>query len=572
MNRRVRLDPSLFSLLFLGIILYWNSLQTPFLWDEDKLIVADPRVHDWSRFPDIFLKSFFGVSDFYYRPLATLSFRIDHMVWEFNPLGYHLTNLLFHLANTFIVYLLYRHFFKKAQLAFWGAFLFLAHPAHVEAVTYIPSRTDLLSFFFFLASFYFYVKGRGADKKSPLYFGSVLCYALALLSKERATFLPLLVFSHLLLVDREKVRWKGREGALLLSMGCCLVAWAFVRRSVSIRMSLLSALDIPRLLPRLSVLPEILFAYARIWFFPWPLHMGRIIPIALLEVRSVLLGWSCFFFFLAGLLVLFRKALERFWLVWIAVSLLPVVQIFPIYFNPPPLLLAVSEYLLYFASAGIIGLLASRFGSFFVVEGRGGLLKSAPTVLLGATLTLFSFMVIWRNGEYRDRITFFEQTVRYAPYHASAYNHLGLAYKANGDLKEAEKAFQKALSLDPREGFPYANLGLLAYERGEFEKAYPYYQEALMRMPENSVVFHYLGMLEARRGEARKAIQFYEKAIEVEPDALYSYVPASRLYWELGEKEKALEVVNQGLKRDPSHRHLQKIKKWLEERLLIKTL
>ena len=110
-------------LIVLGTVLYWNSLTTPFIWDEENLILNDPRVHYWSRLPEIFLRPFFvgntqGVP--YYRPLATLSFRIDHRVWGFNPLGYHLTNLFFHLANTLLVYLLFIRFFKNPTLSFFG--------------------------------------------------------------------------------------------------------------------------------------------------------------------------------------------------------------------------------------------------------------------------------------------------------------------------------------------------------------------------------------------------------------------------------------------------------------------
>ena len=124
-------------LLVLGAVLYGNSLKTPFLWDEDALITHEPRVHTWSLFPEIFTRPFLTRSPgfaLYYRPLITLSFRIDHMFWGFNPFGYHLTNLLFHLLNTLLVYFLFVRFFRNPTLSFFGAFLFLAHPAHVEAV------------------------------------------------------------------------------------------------------------------------------------------------------------------------------------------------------------------------------------------------------------------------------------------------------------------------------------------------------------------------------------------------------------------------------------------------------
>jgi len=563
--------PWILFLLLIGLILYWNSLKTPFMWDEDYLIVSDPRVHHWSHVAEIFEKPFLpGKTAFtvYYRPLSTLSFRLDYMFWKFNSLGYHMTNLFFHLASTLIIYALYRHFFKNVQLAFWGALLFLAHPAHVEAVTYIPSRTDLLSFFFFLLSFYFYLKGREAIRKFWPYFGSVVCYSLALLSKERATFLPFLILAHALLVNREKTRFRGAEGALLLGMFLSIAGFALVRRYFSVQRPLLGLLDIPRFPLRLFVLPEILFSYAKIWFFPWPLHMGRIIPIEVLKVQTLIFEWSLFLIFLAGALSFFRKPHERFWLIWITVSLLPVIQIFPIYFNSPHLYLAISEYLLYFASVGIIGLLWCRWGFLFVIEGRGDILKSAPTVLLGGVLTLFSFLVIWRNGEYRDRITLFEQTVHYAPWHAVGYNQLGLAYLDAGELQKAEALFRKSLSITPNEEFPYVNLGLIELEKEEFDKAEGYFKKALELAPEYGIAFHNLGIICIVRKDWRKAADYFEKAIKADPSMFpMTHIERSHAYWELGEKEKALEAVKEGLKMHPSDPDLQRTKRWMQERL-----
>ena len=557
-----------FFLLFLGLLIYWNGLTTPFLWDEKALILADPRVHHGSLFPEIFKKPFYPGRETafatYYRPLSTLSFRVDYSFWGLNPLGYHLTNLLLHLLNALLVYALFLHFFGSPELSFFGGFLFLAHPAHVEAVTYIPSRTDVLSFFFFLASFHFYVAGRRALKKFRPYGFSVLCYGLALLSKERATFLPLLVFAHALLINREKTKWKGAEGVLLLSMFSCVGMMVLVRQHLT--MPVKGLLDLPRLPLRLFVLPEILFVYARIWFFPWPLHVGRIIPIEVLSVRTLIVEWSSFLVFLTAGLVFFRKPLERFWIAWIGVALLPVVQIFPIYFNSPHLRLAISEYLLYYASAGLIGLLATHWGSFLIAKGDESLLTSKPVIALGAILTLFCFMVIWRNGEYHDPITFFEQTLHHAPWHATAYNQLGVAYSDGGALEEGEKNFQKAISIEPRSAAPYANLALLAYKRGDTDKATQLYQKAFQFSPDNSIVLYSLGYLANQRGEWQKAIPFLERATKINPyENIRAYRERARSYWELGEKKKAVGAIEEALKVFPGDPILQETRRHMQE-------
>jgi len=561
--------PFIFFLLLVGAILYWNSLQTPFLWDEHFLILRDPRVYTGSRFFDIFRDPFqsreSGFST-YYRPLITLSFRIDHMFWGFNPLGYHLTNLFFHLSNTFLVYALFRHLFKDLTLSFWGAFLFMAHPAHVEAVTYIPGRVDLIAFFFFLLGFHFYLRGRDLDRKVWSYALSLLFYLLALLSKEMAATLPLVILSHALFVNREERKTLRAEGILIFCSLFLFISWLLLRQCVFVRVPLKDLLDLPYLSKRVLALPGVLLAYFKIWFFPWPLSMERRVPVVALGILPLLGRWILFLVFVVGIFLSLRKPIERFWLFWIAGTLLPVLHIVPIYLARPTSLY-IAEHFLYFPSTGIIALLLSRFRRFWVSQEVSAPSLPQGAVLLGGLLTCFSFLVIWRNGEYRDKVTFFEQTIRHAPWSSRAHNQLGIAYVDMGNLEEAEKLFRTSVSLAPNPN-PYVNLGLLAGRQGRIEEAIRYHEKGLKLFPGYSIALFNLGHLHANQHEWRKALEYYEEAIRNNPDAdTRIYSEKSYVYWELGEKEKALQTVNEGLKRVSSDPTLQGIKKWIEERL-----
>lgn len=536
------------------------------MWDENFLIIKDPRVHAWSRFLDIFREPFqsreSGFST-YHRPFVTLSFRIDHLFWKLNPLGYHLTNLLFHLSNTLLVYLLFRRLFQRPSLSFWGAFLFLAHPAHVEAVTYIPGRVDLISFFFFLCSFHFYLKGKALEQTVWSYALSLLFYLFALLSKEMAASLPLLVFSYTLFVDLKKTKHKDAERVLLLGFFLLLIAWLLFRQWIVIQVPLKTLLDLPHLLRRVLVLPVVLWAYLNIWFFPWPLYMDRMIPIIPLGFLPYLVAWIFLFLCVIGIFLSLHRPLERFWLLWIGWTLLPVIHIVPIYLKYPDSLF-IAEHFLYFSSVGIIGLLLCRFGHFLVAQNGHEDLPPKGVLVWGVLLTCFSFLVIWRNGEFRDRIIFFEQTVRHAPWDSRAHNQLGLAYLERGNLEKAGKLFRRSVSLAPNPS-PYGNLGILAQQQGKIEEAIQYHQKALDLLPGYSVALFNLGNLYAHQKEWDKAIQFYENAVESDPDLLQSYIEVSRLYWKLGKIKEALGAVHQGLQKDPSDPHLQRIKRWIED-------
>ena len=136
----------------------------------------------------------------FFRPLFILSYLIDTWVWGANPFGFHLTNIVFHSLNGFLTFLLARRMVEdlklspnaKGTVALGAGALFLLHPSHTEAVSWISGRADLFATFFCLASLLFclaYTRGRRGLQLGL----SLLCFTLALLAKESAVCLPLLV-------------------------------------------------------------------------------------------------------------------------------------------------------------------------------------------------------------------------------------------------------------------------------------------------------------------------------------------------------------------------------------------
>ena len=145
-------------------LIYLPTLSSGFLWDDIHLI-SHP-LHVGSN-PYAF---FFG-GEVYYRPLVHLSMNFDYTIWHLNPVGYHITNIALHTANSLMIfflcfYLLSNGFsqFRKTfpepakasqimTISFLAALLFALHPVHTESVAWISGRTDLLATFFFLLAF-----------------------------------------------------------------------------------------------------------------------------------------------------------------------------------------------------------------------------------------------------------------------------------------------------------------------------------------------------------------------------------------------------------------------------------
>jgi hypothetical protein len=148
-----------------------------------------------------------------WHPVTWLSHMLDVQLFGLNPVGHHFTNLFFHIANTMLIFLLLQQITGATWRSALVAALFALHPLHVESVAWVAERKDVLSTFFGLLSLHTYVRYAGKAKGnndttthqgprttdrgqraaalvSRLYFLSLLCFALALMSKPMLVTLP----------------------------------------------------------------------------------------------------------------------------------------------------------------------------------------------------------------------------------------------------------------------------------------------------------------------------------------------------------------------------------------------
>src|SRR4030042_2707091 len=155
------------TILVLVGILYFNSLGNQFTNWDDGMIYQNPSIQNlnWEGIKKIFTL----VKGNTFQPIRILSYAIDYHFWKLNPIGYHITNILFYILTCIMVFLTLRllsaELRKEAspnsngRVAIFGALLFAAHPVHIEAVTWLAARKEVLQGFFFFLSFFLYMKG-----------------------------------------------------------------------------------------------------------------------------------------------------------------------------------------------------------------------------------------------------------------------------------------------------------------------------------------------------------------------------------------------------------------------------
>src|SRR5438874_6576497 len=261
----------LLLLVVVTILAYRPAWNGGFLWDDDAyvtnnelLTAADGLRRIWFSFD----------SPSQYFPLVYTTFRFEHACWGLNPTGYHVVNILLHLANALLLWrLLERLRIPGACLA---AAIFALHPVQVESVAWITERKNVLMGFFYLLTLLAWVKFVDERIKRPrfCYLLALLCYALALFSKTTACTLPAALLLILWLQKKpiNATRLSQVVPFLIMGIGMGLLAVWWERYHQGTRGMLFALGPIERLL----------IASRAVWFYLskliWPSNLTFIYP------------------------------------------------------------------------------------------------------------------------------------------------------------------------------------------------------------------------------------------------------------------------------------------------------
>ncbi len=186
--------PLLVIFLLIGLISYSTILKSFFLSDDFVLI---GRVLEG----DLSVTWGLGPGGFF-RPLLILSYVVDRTLWGSNPFGYHLTNVALHALNSYLVFILSARLLRRNRhdpaisfrISVAAGLIFLLLPSHTEAVSWISGRTDLIATLFSLTALIIYDSYQ-QERYIPYLAGTLILFMLALLAKESALCIPLIIIA-----------------------------------------------------------------------------------------------------------------------------------------------------------------------------------------------------------------------------------------------------------------------------------------------------------------------------------------------------------------------------------------
>ncbi len=547
-TERSRLRNSVISLLIiaaLGFAVYANSLGGKFLWDDDLLVKDNLYIRNWSHISKIFSGNIGAgamVKFPSYRPLQILTYVIDHSLWKANPSGYHLTNILFHISAALCIFWLINILFGNNLLSLLTAALFVVHPIHTEAVSYISGRADPMALTFMLLAFVFYVKSipviarpneiRPKQSKNEIasshntknkmllaMTAMIFFYTLALLSRENSLILLLLIpLYHYTF----KKKFSIRQMMPLLTISALYILF----RLTALRSILFDKACEAPFIDRLPGAFAALTNYIKLLFLPLRLHMEYGYRQFHFSDPPVLCGIALF----ALLIYYIWKTKEKnkivfFGLAWFLVGLLPVSNLYPINAY-------MAEHWLYLPSVGVFLVVAGAFN--LVISNQVKKVKLANltwlditrlaiTALVIALIAFYSSLTIRQNTHWRDPATFYEYTLQYLERNYRMLNNLAKVYDEMGRPNDAIVLYKKAVEAEPKSPDVYYNLGNTYARIGNKEMAIESYKKSIKLDPNYFRAYNNLGSLYYGMGRFEDSISAFEKVVEIMPEFSAGY-------------------------------------------------
>lgn len=473
----------------LGLAVYFKAIFFGFAYfDDDHLILQN--IGNLSSLQNI-MAAFKADMNWqspgvYYRPLVTLTFMADALWTGLNPMGYHITNILLHLAASglFFKLLLLLGHPRKPSLFF--ALLFACHPVLTHAVAFIPGRYDTVLAILALGAVIMFVEY--LHEPSWLRLGLHFLFFLgALFTKETAVILPVVCLLYFTLLSDRKKEYKNLvPAAAFWAIG--LVAFAVLRGQVA-----------KNVLPQFNTPQENLIglcSYLGKMFFPINLS---VMPIPADSGPAWGISALVILVFLALLGGISRKRYFLFGAAWFLVFMAPTIArtLNFAYLLEQRLYLPLMGFIVMFMELTPVQKLSAKRWSW------------VPAVMV---LLIFSGINLGHSAVYRNDITFWQNAVEKSPHSYLAHTVLGQRYYAHGRSQEAEIEFQSSLALNP-DPLVENDLGLVLMEQSKWAGAEKAFISAIGKIPEDPEIRKNLGLVYTKLGDWPGAETQYRAAL-----------------------------------------------------------
>jgi protein O-mannosyl-transferase len=507
-----------FLVLAITFLAYAAVSGFGFVYDDEGQIVHDSFVQHWHFFPAYFVSHVWQyvvphVGGNYYRPVFLTWLLLNFKLFGLHAAGWHLAVVFLHLVVTYQVYRLGAILLDNEPAALVAAALFGLHPVHIEAVAWISGATEPLAAVFILGSLLSYIAFRARGRHAT-YVLSLVCFCLAMLTKETAVLVPVVLFAHDLLLGREVMFGPGgriRKSVPRLAPFALLLGGYLIARLHALHALTRRIVDLD-LRTTLLTIPSVLAFYARLLLVPTRLSAFYDTPYITTPRPALLPGIGCVVVagIAATLLWRFRSRVAGFAVVLLLFPLLPLMNLSVF----PQGEIAHDRYL-YLSSIGfalLLGLLTR------VIAKNAG--RDRQRVWIGCVMAicvLYFYGTLTQSLYWANDLVLYVRGVQIAPNNLIARTDLGTELMARGKTDLALAEYRDVLRRDPQYWLARYNLGYAEYSANDCGSAVHDLEVAAAEVPTDAETMFYLGHCRFQLGDRRTGIAFMRHGIELDP-------------------------------------------------------
>jgi Flp pilus assembly protein TadD len=502
-----------------------------------------------------FIWSLTSIHSANWHPLTWLSHMVDVEFHGLNAGGHHLTNVLFHMANTLFLFILLRRMTNTIWRSFMVAALFALHPLHVESVAWVAERKDVLSTFFGLLTLISY--GRYSERLDRLwYFSALLFFMLSLMAKPMLVTLPFLMLlldywplGRLNINRGFRLQPAGRVSALsflllekiplfILTAASCVVTYYAQKSGGALRQ-----LDMIPLSSRFANAIVSYVAYAGKMF--WPSQLSVIYPypdsFAAWKVATGAAALIAIFIWVTAQIKK-RPYLAVGWF-WYVGTLVPVVGLVQVGEQ------AMADRYTYVPLVGLFMMIA--WGAAELI-GRWQHKRFWETVTAGALLTTLMLTSHTQVGYWANGVTLFSHALKITEDNALAHNNLSIILTEHGRYDEALYHANAAADLRPNNASVYNNLGYVFQKSHKFSEAIQNYRMAIKHYPAYTKAYYNLATTFMMIGNLDAAISNYRVALDLAPDSKDILNDVANAMVRKGRINESIAYYSKALRIDPN--------------------
>lgn len=550
------------------LILYGQISQHEFINFDDPLYISDNLYvkSGLNRKAIAWSFSFHNKEHTYWHPLTWLSHMVDVELYGLDAGRHHLTNVLFHILSTLLLFLVLRRMTGTLWHSAFVASLFALHPINVESVAWVAERKNVLSTFFWMTTMLAYVIY--CEKPNfTRYLTVIFAFALGLLAKPMLVTLPFV----LLLLDYWPLKRlaigptaAGTDIALkkstrffncrlfnyrlvleklpliALSVAAVYLASASLRLSGSIK----PLYEVPMMLR----IANALVSYVKyIGKMIWPLNLSVFYPypeaVPLWQTLGALLLLICITVF-----AIYSSKRQPYlvvgWL-WYVGSLVPVSGLMQAGLWPE-----LADRWAYVPFIGLFIVIAWGVPDLFKSWVQHRMAFGIITSVILIPLMVFTWTQIryWQNS-----VKLFQHALAINQSNWLAHNNLGTALAAQGKNFEASKHFIESMEIDPNQYNPYNNLGAFLASKNKDTEAIKHFSKALQLNPDSAHAHINMGTELLKQGKIEPAIEHLKKALYLKPDFPETHNILGLALLRKGRLEEAIEHFRLACKFNPNY-------------------